>query len=190
MNFNFESDIELSNERGLIRPLQLDDLQHLLPIATQHKELVRFSPTPIYNEELLSAYIKQAVEDRKNHFRYAFIIWDKLKNQYAGSTSFLNIVNKDKRLEIGYTWIGKDFQGTGLNAKVKQLLIDYVFNTLEFERVEFKTDERNEASRKALLKLGAQYEGCLRSHMLMADGFRRNSVYYSILRDEWKTEKG
>ncbi len=189
MNFNFETDIELSNERAHIRPLVLEDLQYLLPVATQHIDLVRFSPTLIYNEELLNAYIKQAVEDRKNHFRYAFIIWDKLKNQYAGSTSFLNIVNKDKRLEIGYTWVGKDFQSTGLNAKVKQLLIDYTFNNLEFERVEFKTDERNEASRKALLKLGATYEGCLRSHMLMTDGYRRNSVYYSILRNEWNTKK-
>ena len=156
-----------------------------LPVATQHKDLVLYSPTLIYTEDYLLNYILQAQEDRKTQFRYAFIIYDKLKNQYAGTSSYMNVANKDLRLEIGYTWIGKDFQGTGLNAKVKELLINYAFNTLHFERVEFKTDERNEASKKALQKLGATYEGCLRSHMLMPDGFRRNSVYYSILRNEW-----
>ena len=186
MNFDFETDIELSNERALIRPLKVEDLQYLLPVATQHKDLVLYSPTLIYSEEHLRNYLAQAVTDRKNQFRYAFIIYDKLKNQYAGTTSYLNVANKDGRLEIGYTWIGKDFQGTGLNAKVKELLINYAFKKLEFERVEFKTDERNEASKKALTKLGAIYEGCLRSHMLMPDGFRRNSVCFSILRKEWE----
>lgn len=189
MNFDFETDIELSNERAKIRPLAISDQQHLLHVATQHKDLVRFSPSLIHSEEHLRDYITQAVEDRKNHFRYAFIIWDKLKNKYAGSTSFFTISNKDKRLEIGYTWIGKDFQGTGLNAKVKALMLDYAFEKLEFERVEFRTDQRNIASQKAMEKLGALYEGCLRSHMLMPDGFRRSSLYYSILRNEWLSKK-
>jgi len=189
MNFDFEADIELSNERTQIRPLKIEDLQHLLPVATQHKDLVRFSPVLIHSEGHLRDYISQAVQERKNNIRYAFIIWDKLKNQYAGSTSFLNISNKDKRLEIGSTWIGKDFQGTGLNAKVKALMLAYAFEKLEFERVEFRTDERNTASRKAMEKLGAIYEGRLRSHILMPDGFRRSSLYYSILRDEWLSKK-
>jgi RimJ/RimL family protein N-acetyltransferase len=191
MNFDFETDIELINERAHIRPLTTDYFEQLLPVASAHKDLLQYSPSPIYSEELLRNYINQAIQDKKNHLRYAFVICDKLKMQYAGSTSFLNIVNKDKRLEIGHTWIGKDFQGSGLNEQVKALLLGYAFDKLEFERVEFKTDERNAASRKALEKLGAVYEGRLRSHMLMADGFRRNSVYYSILREEWvgKTKK-
>jgi RimJ/RimL family protein N-acetyltransferase len=186
MDFDFESGIELENERARIEPLSLDHYEFLLPIATQDKEMLCYSPTPIYSEELLRTYISTAIADRKNHFRYGFAIWDKQANQYAGSTSYLSIVNKDKRLEIGYTWVGKTFQGTGLNAKVKSLLVNYAFKELEFERVEFKTDERNATSRRALEKLGAIYEGCLRSHMLMSDGFRRNSVYYSILKNEWK----
>jgi RimJ/RimL family protein N-acetyltransferase len=191
MYFDFETDIELSNERADIRPLTMDYFEQLLPVASAHKDLLQYSPSPIYSKELLRNYVNQAIHDRKNHLRYAFVIWDKQKLRYAGSTSFLNIVNKDKRLEIGHTWIGKDFQGSGLNEQVKVLLLNYAFSNLQFERVEFKTDERNKASRKALEKLGAVYEGCLRSHMLMADGFRRNSVYYSILRGEWeqKTNK-
>jgi RimJ/RimL family protein N-acetyltransferase len=189
MNFNFETDIELSNDRAHIRPLTMNYIQQLLPVATAHQDLVQYSPTLIYTDELLLNYIAQATEDRKNLLRYAFVIWDKQKMEYAGSTSFLNISNKDKRLEIGHTWIGKNFQGTGLNAKVKALLLNYAFKNLEFERVEFKTDERNATSRKALEKLGAVYEGTLRSHMLMTDGFRRNSVYYSILKNEWPTDQ-
>ena len=189
MDFNFDTDIELSNERAIVRPLKADDLHHLLPVATKHKDLIQYSPTLVYNEALLQQYISDAMRDRQIKFRYAFIIYDKLRQQYAGSTSFANIANKDGRVEIGYTWIGKDFQGTGLNAAVKQLLLSYAFDTLQFERVEFKTDERNLTSRKAIEKLGAVYEGCLRHHMLMPDGFRRNSVYYSILKNEWDLKK-
>jgi len=186
MNFNFETNIELSNDRAQIQPLGMEHFEYLLPLATQDKDMLRFSPTPIYSEELLRSYISTAIDDRKRNFRYPFVIYDKLTNQFAGSTSYLNIVNKDLRLEIGYTWLGKSFQGTGLNARVKSLLLNYAFNELQFERVEFKTDERNATSRRALEKLGAIYEGCLRSHMVMSDGYRRNSVYYSILKNEWK----
>ena len=188
MPFNFETDIELENDRARIQPLTMVHLEALVPIATQHPDLVRYSPSLIHTPELLQKYITDAMDDRTTHFRYAFAIWDKLTSRYAGSTSFANISDKDGRLEIGYTWLGKDFHGKGLNARVKSLLLDYAFNELGFERVEFKTDERNTKSRRALEKLGAQYEGCLRSHMLMTDGFRRNSVYYSILKNEWKPE--
>ena len=189
MDFNFDTDIELSNARALIRPLRADDLPHLLPIALQDKDLMRYSPTSIYSKELLKQYISDAIRDRQIKFRYAFIIYDKLKGQYVGSTSFANLSNKDGRVEIGYTWLGKDFRGSGLNTQVKQLLLGYAFDTLQFERVEFKADERNVISRKAIEKLGAVYEGCLRNHMLMSDGFRRNSVYYSILKNEWDLRK-
>ena len=113
------------------------------------------------------------------------IIFDKVKNVYAGCTSFANISNKDKRAEIGWTWIGKDFQKTGLNRHCKFLLLRYMFEHLGFERVEFRTDERNIQSRTAMEKMGAKYEGALRSHTLMNDGFRRTTVYYSILKEEW-----
>ncbi len=188
MDFNFDAHLELQNERALIRPLTEEHLPYLLPVAIKDKNLLQYSPTAIYTGDLLEKYIATAIADRKNGIRYAFAIWDKQKEKYAGSTSYASISNKDKRLEIGYTWIGKEFQGSGLNARVKSLLLHYAFTQLKFERVEFKTDERNITSRKAIEKLGAIYEGTLRSHMLMPDGYRRNSVYYSILRTEWETQ--
>jgi len=126
---------------------------------------------------------------RTNKIHYPFIIFDKQLNAYAGSTSFMNVSNKDRRLEIGATWIGNRFQKTGLNRNCKFLLMSYAFDELGFERVELKTDERNIKSRTAIEKIGGKFEGILRSHTLMSDGFRRNTVYYGILKSEWRELK-
>lgn len=189
MNFPFETEIILENTTALLRPLQISDFNNLVNIATKDKDLLRFSPKPVYSESLLRDYIQSAVEERKKRSRYYFIIFDKKKNAYAGNTSFLNISNADSRVEIGSTWIGKEFQRTGLNRNCKLLLLTYAFEELGAERVELKTDERNTASRNAIEKIGGKFEGILRSHTLMYDGFRRNTVYYGILKDEWKDVK-
>ena len=188
-SFDFEKDHLFENERANIRPLTPDDLELLGPIAYQNKDLLAYSPSQIHTKELLSNYIHAALQARANQQRYPFIIFDKAKNQCAGSTSFGNVSNKDRRLEIGWTWIGPEFQGTGLNKACKDLLMTYAFETLDFERVEFRIDSRNIKSRRAVEKLGAQFEGELRSHTLMSDGFRRNTVYDGILKSEWKKQQ-
>jgi RimJ/RimL family protein N-acetyltransferase len=189
MNFSFDEEIRLENTRAWLRPINETDLDKLLVVATQDKDLLQFSPAPIYTKELLKNYIDKAVANRRNKSRYTFIVFDKRQNAYAGSTSFLNISNADDRLEIGATWYGKAFQRTGLNRNCKYLLLQFAFDQLGAERVEFKTDERNTASRKAIEKTGGQFEGILRQHTLMYDGFRRNTVYYSILKSEWNQMK-
>ena len=185
MNFPFDEEIILENSFALLRPVNKTDIDNLLPVATKDKDLLQFSPTQIYTRELLKTYIDKAVENKISKNQYTFIVFDKAKNQFAGSTSFLNISNQDDRLEIGATWYGKEFQRTGLNRNCKYLLLQYAFDNLEAERVEFKTDERNLASRKAIEKIGGQFEGILRRHTLMSDGFRRNTICYSILKSEW-----
>jgi len=185
MDFNFEKEIILEDNRVKLRPLQSSDLENLFPPASSGEKLVQYSPKPIHTKELLTQYIKTALADRAAHDRYAFTIFDKQANAYAGSTSFLFVNNYNQRLEIGHTWLGTAFQKTGLNRHCKFLLLSYTFDELGFERVEFKTDERNKASRMAIEKIGGKFEGILRSHTLMNDGFRRNSVYYSILKNEW-----
>ena len=122
---------------------------------------------------------------RDRHIRYPFLIFDKQQQQYAGSTSFGNISNPNARIEIGWTWIGTNFQRTGLNRANKFLMLQYAFETLGFERVELKTDGRNLQSRTAMEKIGATPEGILRSHTVMSDGYRRDTHYYSILKSEW-----
>jgi RimJ/RimL family protein N-acetyltransferase len=190
MNFPFEKEITLENSFALLKPLQFSDINNLLKIATEDEQLLQYSPLPIFSEKLLTEYVVKSIKERENKTRYSFTIFDKRKNSYAGSTSFMNISNVDSRLEIGSTWIGKEFQRTGLNRNCKYLLLNFAFDELGAERIELKTDERNTASRNAIQKIGGQFEGILRSHTLMYDGFRRNTVYYSILKKEWeKIEK-
>ena len=185
MKFNFENDTILENELVRLSPLGLNLYDVLAPIALNEKNLVQYSPSKINSEENLKNYIQIALEEKENKIRYAFVIFDKKQNAYAGSTSFGSISNYDSRIEIGWTWIGKQFQRTGLNQQMKFLMMQFVFETLEFERLEFRTDERNEASRKAITKIGGKQEGILRNNMLMNDGCRRSTVYYSVLKNEW-----
>jgi len=170
----------LENERVRLTPLVSDDLEKLLPIAVANPDLLQYSPSAFGNRKALSAYMKTSLDSRK-----PFLVFDKKTNEYAGSSCYANISEYDKRLEIGWTWLGEDFHGTGLNKVVKFLMLSYAFETLKYERVEFKIDSRNAKSRAAVEKIGAVFEGELRSHTVMLDGYRRNTCYYSILRPEW-----
>jgi RimJ/RimL family protein N-acetyltransferase len=182
---NFTEDIILENNIALLRPLAPEDEEGLGKIAFD-TDIWKYNVGKIMNSTELNEFINVALEDRKRNFRYPFTIIQKTSGEIAGSTSYANVSVKDKRLEIGWTWLGKKFMGTGLNKECKFLLLQYAFEHLKFERVEFKTDVLNKASRRALEKIGAKEEGILRSHTLMHDGRRRDTIYYSILSDEWK----
>ncbi len=185
MNLDCSTKIVLENERVRLEPLALSHLEQLLPISLSQPKLLQYSPSYFGSKTNLEKYINNALSAKAKEARYPFVIFDKQLNELAGSTSFGNISNHDQRLEIGWTWLGKKFQGTGLNKNCKFLLLQYVFEILHFERVEFKIDSRNTQSRKAIEKIGASFEGELRSHTLLLDGYRRNTVYYSILKSEW-----
>ncbi|MBT8218589.1 MAG: GNAT family N-acetyltransferase [Bacteroidia bacterium] len=179
----------LENERCLLRPLELGDGRLLQDAAFSKPNLLEFSPSSIHTEELLQAYVDSALQSRTEGLRYPFIIFDKLHGKYAGSTSYGNPSFKDQRVEIGWTWIGSAFQRTGLNRNIKFLMLRYGFEVLDLQRIELKTDVRNMQSREAMKKIGAIEEGILRSHTVMQDGFRRDTIYYSILADEWSLIK-
>lgn len=189
MPFDFQADIILENQRACLRPLQPGDLENLMPAASSDPMMLRFSRAPIHTPELLQQFIDESVQERTSGIRYPLIVFDREAQAFAGSTSFAAVSNKDQRLEIGWTWFGKTFQRTGLNRNVKFLMLQYAFEQLQFERVELKTDERNHASRLAIEKIGGRFEGVLRSHVLLPDGYRRNTVYYSILKSEWPAVK-
>lgn len=150
---------------------------------------MKYSPSPFGTAEKLEEYFHLAHKQRAAEKRYAFAIFDKLGGKYAGSTSMGEISNKDLRLQVGWTWIGNEFRGSKLNRHCKFLLLRYIFETLEFERVEFFTDSRNERSKKAITGIGGKLEGELRSHTLLANGYRRNTLIYGILKDEWREIK-
>ena len=110
---------------------------------------------------------------------------DKQTGAYAGSTRFYDIQSAFGTAQLGYTWYGKAFQGTGLNKHCKFLLLRFAFETCGLERVEFCADANNARSIAAMKRIGCTVEGMLRSHMPDADGGRRSSIVLSILRDEW-----
>jgi N-acetyltransferase len=189
---NFKKSIILENDLVRLEPLTMIHFNELLPIALKTPDLLKFSPSYFGDEKSLKINIRSAIEARENKQRYAFCIYDKSKARYIGCSSFGNISTQNQRLEIGWTWIGKDSQGRGLNQQCKYLLLSYAFDELGIERVEFRTDSRNVQSRKALEKIGGIYEGTLRSHTLMIDGYRRDTAYYGILKSDWtrlKSEK-
>ena len=175
---------QLENARVKLTLLDLSNYEHLIPISEQ-KRLVQYSPTDIETPEALKKYVLLAVDGYYHKTAIPFIIFDKEKNEYAGCTRFMNIDWKNSVAEIGSTWIGREFQGTGLNKSMKFLMLQYAFEKLKFDKIEFRIDERNQASRKAVEKLGATQEGLLRKNVLMLDGFKRSTCCYGILNEEW-----
>jgi RimJ/RimL family protein N-acetyltransferase len=178
----------LENERVLLRPLQLEDVSLLWPVAAE-KDLWKLTTAAINNEADLESYVMRAIQERDNGHSIPFFIFDKTRNKPAGSTRFGNLVSEHKRVEIGWTWIGKEFQETGLNKNMKFLMLQYAFEVMQMNRVELKTDELNIQSQSAMLSIGARQEGILRHHMITSDGRFRNSVYFSIISDEWPNVK-
>lgn len=183
--FDHTETYQLEDERVLLRPLEASDLAHLLPFSLQEPELWTYSLTSAAGEENLHEYIRQALGARRDGREYPFIVYDKLRNAYAGSTRFYDVQPHHQSLQLGYTWYGRDFQGTGLNRHCKFLLLDFAFGTLGMERVEFRADARNARSIAAMRSIGCTVEGVLRSNQLRSDGLRRDSIVLSILKQEW-----
>lgn len=178
----------LENERVKLALLDLSNYKYLMEIA-QEKDLVFYSPSKIDTPEDLRIFVQNAVDDYYHKTAVPFIIYDKKFKKYAGSSRYMNIDRMNKVLEIGSTWIGKEFQGTGLNKHMKFLMLQFAFESYNFEKVEFRIDERNLRSRKAVEKIGAKLEGILRKNVFLLDGFKRNTCCYGILREEWEVLK-
>ncbi len=176
----------LEDEFVLLRPLQETDIAHLLPFSMNEPELWKFSLVRANGKENLENYIRIAIKARENGTEFPFIVYDKRTEKYAGSTRFYDINYSFKTIQLGYTWYGKDFQGTGLNKHCKYLLLTYAFETLGMERVEFRADNGNERSKAAMLSIGCKVDGVLRSNMPTFESeVRRDSIVLSILRKEW-----
>lgn len=185
----FQEDIVLDNERVRLSPLSMEHLDDLLPIALDHPDLIKYSPPAWGSKKHLKSYVENVLKLRRQEAKYSFVIYDKAAEKFVGHTSYMSISAYHKRLEIGSTWLRPETQGTGLNKHMKYLMLSYAFDVLMAQRVELKTDSRNLQSRRAIEKIGAEYEGKLRSHTLMQDGYRRDTVFYSILVHEWSTIK-
>lgn len=182
---NFTESYQLENSCVLLQPLQLNHAGNLLHFALEEPEIWTYSLVPVAGEENLKKYIAQALDARLQQKEYPFVVFDKRTGEYAGSTRFYDIQVANKVLQLGYTWYGKKFQGTGLNKHCKYLLLEFAFEKLGMERVEFRADNNNVRSIAAMKSIGCKVDGVLRSNMPMPNGGRRDSIVLSILKSEW-----
>lgn len=185
----FPQDIILEDETVLLRPLQATDIDNLLDISLNEPETWEYSLVRANGKENLENYIQLALKARENKTEFPFVVFDKKSGKYAGSTRFYDINMTFKTVQLGYTWYGKEFRGTGLNKHCKYLLLQFAFETLGIERVEFRADNKNLRSIAAMKGIGCKVEGVLRSHMpTLRSDVRRDSIILSILKDEWFDE--
>jgi RimJ/RimL family protein N-acetyltransferase len=184
--FNHLSDYILEDDKVLLRALKESDIEFLLPFALKEPNTWQYSQTSARGEEGMNAYIQTALANRATGKEYPFIVFDKLSGECAGSTRFYDIQPQNNMLQLGYTWYGEKFRGTGLNKHCKFLLLQFAFEDLNMYRVEFRGDARNERSIAAMKSIGCKPEGILRSHMRLEDGTRRDSIVLSILKEEWE----
>ena len=185
-SYDPSSEYILEDERALLRPLKESDIELLLPFAINEPETWRFSQTSARYETGMRNYIQTALTNKASGKEYPFIVFDKLTGECAGSTRFYDIQPQNNMLQLGYTWYGEKFRGSGLNKHCKFLLLRFAFEDLNMYRVEFRADARNERSIAAMKSIGCKPEGIIRSHMWLEDGTRRNSIVLSILKDEWE----
>ena len=184
----FPDHFTLETPRVLLRLLKAEDFDALKTLTKDH-DIWSYFTVDLYDDGELKKWMEEAFSSRKSFTRMPFVVIDKDSNEICGSTSYGNISFYDKRIEIGWSWLGVQHMGTGVNRHAKFALMSHAFEALQMERVEVKTDYLNERARKALIKIGMYEEGVLRSHMQMFNNRRRDTIYYSIIRDEWPEVK-
>ena len=182
------SPIFLEGAHVRLEPLAKTHLAGLVEVGLD-EELWRWIPTPVRTQEEMAAYIETALNEQKRGEALPFAIVEKSTSRAIGSTRYGNIDRAHHRVEIGWTWVARDWQRTAMNTEAKYLLLRHAFETLGCMRVELKTDSLNERSRAAILRLGAREEGIFRNHMITASGRIRHTVYFSIIDSEWPAVK-
>ncbi|HUR10908.1 MAG TPA: GNAT family protein [Flavitalea sp.] len=184
----FPADFQLETPRVQLRPMQLSDIEIYKSLANE-PDLWKYFTKDLMDPHEMEQWVKDALDEKMKFTRMPFTVIDKDTKTVCGSTSYGNISFFDKRIEIGWTWLGKEYIGMGVNRQAKFALLSYAFEVMKMERVEIKTDYLNERARAALIKVGMKPEGVLRSHMQMHSNRRRDTIYFSILKDEWPERK-
>ena len=180
--------VTLENEFVRLEPLTFERLEELCRVGLE-AEIWRWSPEQITTKEGMLKYVETALGEARRGVSLPFVTIDRETKKAVGSTRFGNIDVANRRAEIGWTWINPAWQRTHVNTAAKLLMLTHAFENWKCIRVEFKTDALNEKSRNAILRLGAKQEGIFRQHMICASGRLRDSVYFSILDNEWHNVK-
>src|SRR5713226_3618815 len=180
--------VTLAGRHVRLEPLAKAHLAGLVQVGLD-EELWRWIPTPVRTQEEMAAYIETALNEQARGVSLPFAIIDRATGRAIGSTRYGNIDRTHRRVEIGWTWVAREWQRTAVNTEAKYLLLRHAFETLGCIRVELKTDSLNEKSRAAILRIGAREEGIFRNHMIAANGRIRHTVYFSIVDSEWPAVK-
>jgi RimJ/RimL family protein N-acetyltransferase len=180
--------VTLEGRHARLEPLAKAHLAGLVQVGLD-EELWRWIATPVRTAEEMEAYIETALQEQERGVSLPFAILEKATGRAIGSTRYGNIDRTHHRVEIGWTWVAREWQRTAVNTETKYLLLRHAFETLGCIRVELKTDSLNEKSRAAILRIGAKEEGTFRSHMITASGRIRHTVYFSIVEADWPAVK-
>ncbi len=178
-------------EGGVVRlvPLGVEHVDGMCEVGLD-PEIWRWMPTTVNDRAGMEAFVQESLDMQKAGTGLPFATTLRDTGQVIGSTRFMNVAVAHRRVEVGGTWIGTAWQRTRVNTEAKYLMLRYAFEQLGCLRVEFKTHARNSRSREAILRLGAVEEGLFRKHMVQSDGSIRDTVYFSIVDDEWPVVKG
>lgn len=169
-------------------PLDESHFEHLIHLSKDQRIWQHYAIDGSDTIKLKTS-LESSLIERESGIQYPFVIIMNNANKTIGSTRFLDIQPAHKKLEIGWTWLHPDYWGTSINIECKLLMLTYCFEELKAKRVQLKTDENNIRSRKAIEKIGGQFEGILRNDMIRDNGTSRNSAYYSIIDSEWEKTK-
>ena len=167
-----------------LRPLTRDDTEALVAVGLD-PGLWQHTVSQVRSHADMARYIETALEEQSAGRSLPFIIGSRSDQRVVGCTRYGNIDRHNRRVEIGWTWVAPPWQRTPINTEAKLLLLRHAFESLGCVRVEFKTDRLNEKSRAALHRIGAVEEGTFRRHMITDSGRWRDSVYFSIVAEEW-----
>ncbi len=178
------SPVTLEGRHVRLEPLSLAHLDDLSAVGLD-PELWRWIPFQVTTPAEMASYIKDALAAQAAGTALPFATVDRTSGKAIGSTRYMNIDRANSRVEIGSTWIARDFQRSAINTEAKLLMLRHAFETLKCMRVELKTDSLNRRSRNAIQRIGARQEGIFRNHMMTHTGRIRHSVYFSILDSEW-----
>lgn len=174
-----------------LEPLQIEYAEGLFEVGNE-PDIWRYMPVyggVVNSVERMRAVIEDFLAKQAKGTDLCFATFSQVLNKPIGMTRYLDIQPANRGIEVGGTWLGKDFRRTAANTEAKYLMFTHAFETLGCIRVQLKTDLRNERSQRAIERIGAVREGVLRNNIIMPDGYQRSSVYYSILDDEWPAVK-
>lgn len=180
--------IILEGEFVRLEPMKREHLDALCEVGMTDS-IWFFTTNVMHTVEDMQRYIATAMDDAERKISLPFVTIDKKQNKIVGSTRFGNIDTKNRKTEIGWTWINPLWQRSYVNTEAKFLMLKHAFETWNCARVELKTDVLNEKSRNAILRIGAKQEGILRRHLITETGRFRDTVYFSIIDDEWQDVK-